>query len=233
MWERLSPDGAQVVRYAYMEAREFGHQLGRYPWTYSYIGDEHVLLGILRHGQGPAAQLLRNHGLTLEDTRQRLRTIGPTLRPHVDAGDALRGLGVDVDALRQQMETTFGADAVQAAERRVRRRPWWRGGRTRWARPCTFLLAKRSLDFAGQLTRHDTGQSKAAGIGPEHLLYGVLRDALDPVGTQLSRRTRRQLAEYGWRPGRPNPLRLLLESSNLDPAQLRATLCADQGWPSR
>ncbi|MEU7004151.1 CocE/NonD family hydrolase [Nonomuraea sp. NPDC046570] len=27
-----------------------------------------------------------------------------------------------------------------------------------------------------------------AGVGPEHLLYGVLGDALDPVGTQVSRK---------------------------------------------
>jgi hypothetical protein len=63
-----------------------------------------------------------------------------------------------------------------------------------------------------------------AGIGPEHLLYGVLTDARDPLGTQLSRRSRRQLAGLGWTAGRPNPLRLLLEARRIDPSQLAAEL---------
>jgi hypothetical protein len=33
------------------------------------------------------------------------------------------------------------------------------------------------------------------------LLYGVLHDARDPLGTQLSRRTRKVLAELGWSAG--------------------------------
>jgi hypothetical protein len=49
-----------------------------------------------------------------------------------------------------------------------------------------------------------------AGIGPQHLLYGVLLDARDPLGTQLSRRSRQQLAPLGFVPGRPNPVRLQL-----------------------
>ncbi|MFG1702632.1 Clp protease N-terminal domain-containing protein [Nonomuraea sp. M3C6] len=192
------------------------------------MGDEHVLLGILRHGDNPAARLLRTHGLELADARERLREIGPALRPHVDGCQALRAFGVDPDELRQRLQAAFGSDAVAAAERRVRCRPWWRGGRTGWARPCTFLLAKRAFGFAARIA----DRQKAPGVGPEHLLYGVLHDALDPVGTQLSRKGRRQLAEYAWQPGRPNPLRLLLESRDLDPVRLRAQLCAEQGWPT-
>lgn len=228
MWERMTPDGTLVVRYAHAEAREFGHQLGRYPWTYSYIGDEHVLLGILRHDDNAAARLLHAHGLELTEARERLQHIAPTLRPHVDGADALRTFGIDPDELRHRLATAFGGDTVQAAERRVMRRPWWRGGRTRWARPCTFLLAKRAFEFATQLA----DRNGAPAVGPKHLLCGVLQDALDPAGTQLSRSSRRQLAEYGWRPGQPNPLRLLLESCDLDPVRLRTQLCAELGWTS-
>jgi len=52
----------------------------------------------------------------------------------------------------------------------------------------------------------------------------VLRDARDPLGTQLSRRGRRQLATVGFIPGRPNPVRLLLEAHHIDPSQLAAQL---------
>ena len=43
-------------------------------------------------------------------------------------------------------------------------------------------------------------RSVDAGIGAQHLLYGVLCDARDPPGTQLSRRSRRQLALLGFGP---------------------------------
>ncbi|MEU7004152.1 Clp protease N-terminal domain-containing protein [Nonomuraea sp. NPDC046570] len=128
MWDRLTAEGRQVIRYAHAEAAAFGHQLGRYPWTYSYIGDEHVLLGILRHGDSAAARLLREHGLELAEARERLRRIGPVLRPHVDGGEAQRAFGVDPEALRRRLQESFGGEAVAAAERRVRHRPWWRDG---------------------------------------------------------------------------------------------------------
>jgi hypothetical protein len=48
------------------------------------------------------------------------------------------------------------------------------------------------------------------------LLYGVLHDARDPLGTELSCRTRKELAGLGWTAGRPNPLRLLLEARGID-----------------
>jgi hypothetical protein len=41
MWDRLTPDGRQVLRLALAEARESGHPC---------IADEHVLLAVLRHG---------------------------------------------------------------------------------------------------------------------------------------------------------------------------------------
>ena len=47
---------------------------------------------------------------------------------------------------------------------------------------CGYLLAKRSMQFAAEFA----DRRGAAGIGPEHMFYGVLRDARDPVGAQLS-----------------------------------------------
>ncbi|GAA3249874.1 hypothetical protein [Nonomuraea helvata] len=49
----------------------------------------------------------------------------------------------------------------------------------------------------------------------------MLGDALDPGATQTRMKGRRQLAEYGWRPGSPNPAQLLFESRDLDAARLR------------
>jgi Clp amino terminal domain, pathogenicity island component len=86
--------------------------------------------------------------------------------------------------------------------------------------PSHYILAKRSFEMAARFAdqRGDTG------IGPEHLLYGLLQDARDPLGTQLSRHSRRELAALGWTAGRPNPLRLLLEACNIDLNRLAAAL---------
>ncbi|MGH3785015.1 MAG: hypothetical protein ACRDRG_00325 [Pseudonocardiaceae bacterium] len=128
--------------------------------------------------------------------------------------------GIDIEQVRQRLESTFGTDALRAAERRVRRRPRWRGGRPRPAPLCVHLLAKRALELAARFaTRRGD-----PGIGPQHLLYGVLQDARDPIGTQLSRRSRKQLNPLGFTPGAPNPVRLQLEAHDLDLNQLVAEL---------
>jgi hypothetical protein len=122
--------------------------------------------------------------------------------------------------VRRRLEATFGADAVEAAERRVRRRPRWRGGHARPSPLCVYLLAKRSFEISARFA----DRRGDAGIGPEHLLYGLLHDARDPLGTQLSRRSRRELAPLGWTGGRPNPLRLVLEARGIDLTRLAAAL---------
>lgn len=207
VWTRLNPEAGEVLRLAFVESRESGHPC---------LADEHVLLGLLRHGSNPAADLLRAHGLDLVTARAELASVGPTLGPRAHPATALRTLGIDVEQIRQRLEDTFGTLAVQAAERRVRRRPWWRGGHPRPSPLCVYILAKRALHFAADAADR-RGDPR---IGPEHLLYGVLRDARDPLGTQLSRRTRTTLVGLGWIPGRPNPLRLLLQARGLDLARL-------------
>jgi hypothetical protein len=211
MWQRLTPDSREVIQLAYKEARELDHPC---------LADEHVLLGLLRHGSSQAAALLRAEGLDLATARAELMRVGPTLGPRVDPADALHALGIDAAEVRRRLEASFGTDAVEAAERRVRRRPRWRGGHPRPSPLCVYILAKRSFEMAGRFA----DRRGEAGIGPEHLLYGLLQDARDPLGTQLSLRSRRELAALGWTAGRPNPLRLLLEARSIDPTRLAAAL---------
>ncbi|HZE50488.1 MAG TPA: Clp protease N-terminal domain-containing protein, partial [Jatrophihabitantaceae bacterium] len=84
MWGRLTPDGREVVRLAYLEARELGHP---------GMADEHVLLGLLRHG-GAAAELLEDHGIDLATARAELLRVGPTLPSQIDPVGALRTFGI-------------------------------------------------------------------------------------------------------------------------------------------
>jgi|SRR5215207_5203674 len=215
MWDRLTPEGREVVRLAYVEARELGHPC---------LADEHVLLGLLRHRTNRAGELLGSHGLEPATVRAELVRIGPTLGPRTDPAGALRSLGIDAEQVRLRLEATFGADALEVAERRVRRRPRWRGGHPRPQAMCVYLLAKRSFDIAAKYA----ARRGDAGVGPEHLLYGILRDARDPLGTQLGRRSRKELAALGWTGNRPNPLRVLLEARGISLTHLAGQL----GGPS-
>ena len=65
----------KVIEHAFEEAHKLGH---------SYLGSEHLLLGLLREADDPAALLLRAHGVTLERAREELAILfpaGPPSRP--------------------------------------------------------------------------------------------------------------------------------------------------------
>ena len=57
----FTPRAKKILELAMLEARRLRHE---------YIGTEHILLGIVREGEGVAAQVLQNQGLTLEVVRQ-------------------------------------------------------------------------------------------------------------------------------------------------------------------
>ncbi len=94
----LAPRTKRVLELAIDEARRLGHY---------YIGTEHLLLGLLREGQGIAAGILETLGLDLEKVRKetiRQMQIGPlhTLQP---------GRGTKTKSLVDQL----GTDLTEAA----------------------------------------------------------------------------------------------------------------------
>jgi ATP-dependent Clp protease ATP-binding subunit ClpA len=211
VWPRLTDTSWEVVRLAREEARTFGHPC---------LADEHLLLGILRHADNDAAVVLRRAGFDLAAARAELARVGPSLGRQGDPVSALQTLGIDVEQVRVSLEARFGVEAVRAAQRQVRRRPRWRGGRPRPSALCGHMLGKRALEMAAEYAR----ARGDAGVEPRHLLHGVLQDAQDPLGTQLSRRSRRQLRARGFAAGRPNPVRLQLEARGLDLRRLASDL---------
>jgi len=68
VFERFTERARQVVVYAQEEARELRH---------TYIGTEHILLGLLREQEGLAARVLESFDLTVERVRgQVVRIVG-------------------------------------------------------------------------------------------------------------------------------------------------------------
>ncbi|UCC26894.1 MAG: ATP-dependent Clp protease ATP-binding subunit [Gemmatimonadales bacterium] len=68
----------KVLEFAMAEARDFNH---------SYVGTEHLLLGLLREEKGIAAQVLNSLGVTLEEARaETLKVLGSDVSADEPAG---------------------------------------------------------------------------------------------------------------------------------------------------
>jgi ATP-dependent Clp protease ATP-binding subunit ClpC len=63
MFEKFSDRARRIIVLSQEEARALNHDS---------IGTEHVLLGLIREGEGVGAQVLTNLGLSLEDVRQQV-----------------------------------------------------------------------------------------------------------------------------------------------------------------
>jgi hypothetical protein len=69
VFERFTDRSRQVLVFAQEEAVLLHH---------NFLGTEHILLGLVREGEGPAARALASLGITLDATRESVRqTIGP------------------------------------------------------------------------------------------------------------------------------------------------------------
>jgi ATP-dependent Clp protease ATP-binding subunit ClpA len=199
---------------AQMEARRLGHD---------YLGPEHLLLGLLLEGDNLAARVLVAHGLDLETVRAEVdRLIGQGVLPRPQAGDddLLATLGVDLEAVHARLQATFGDHAYWEAAQRVRRRPTQPVTHTPHIRTDPSpLLCGRALHLAA----HEA-IARDQDVGPEHLLLGLLRDAEDPVETDLTAQDRRQRVLLGLLDRGPNPIRLLVEAQGLTLDRLHAAV---------
>lgn len=107
-----TPRVKKVLALAGKEAKALGH---------SYVGTEHILLGLLREGDGVAAQVLRNLDVDIERARNEiLRELNPNFNPEDDdmesaevgGGGGGAGKQVKTPALR-----AFGRDLTELARK--------------------------------------------------------------------------------------------------------------------
>lgn len=60
MFERFTDRARRVIVLAQEEARELNH---------NFMGTEHILLGLIKEGEGVAAKALESMGINLDDVR--------------------------------------------------------------------------------------------------------------------------------------------------------------------
>ncbi len=99
----------KVLELAMNEARDLNH---------SYVGTEHLLLGLLREERGIAAQLLVDAGITLDAARERvLEILGqpPQARPRVARAASIAAMKLWADNPGALTPATTSASAHMAA----------------------------------------------------------------------------------------------------------------------
>lgn len=148
MFERFTRVAREAISAADTESRRLGHD---------YIGTEHLLLGVLVVGEGVASAALGRAGISWADVDAATRR---RVAPRVDSG-ALASLGIDLDAVREAVDHTFGNGALDRALRQ-------KSGR---CGPSFLPSAKKVME----LSLHEALALGHSYIGTEHLLMALLR----------------------------------------------------------
>ncbi|MEV6595928.1 Clp protease N-terminal domain-containing protein [Actinoplanes sp. NPDC051346] len=172
MFERFTRPAREAVIRAQAEARELGH---------TPIGTEHLLLALLADPAGPiaSAPALREKQVDAgyaraEIIRRSGKDSGATVAD-ADAADreALRAIGIDLDAVRRAIEENFGPGTLHlprdpAPQRKgLFRRLAGSGGHIPFS-----PQAKKVLE----LSLREAIRLKHNFIAPEHIMLGVLRE---------------------------------------------------------
>src|SRR5580693_2164990 len=102
MFERFTNRARHVVVLAQEEARMLHH---------NYTGTEHILLGLIREGDGVAAKVLDSLGISLEAVRQlSLREALQSGHNYIGTEHILLGLIREGEGVAAQLLVKLGAD---------------------------------------------------------------------------------------------------------------------------
>jgi ATP-dependent Clp protease ATP-binding subunit ClpA len=205
---------ARASGLAHMEARRLGHH---------YLGPEHLLVGLLVEGDNLAARVLVANGLDLATVRagiDRLIAQGVLPGPQPSDGELLASLGVDLEAVHSRLQATFGEHAYWDTAQRIRHRAAQPVPHTPHIRTDpTPLVCGRAMGFAA----HEA-IARDQDVGPEHLLLGLLREAEEPIGTDLPAQSLRERVLLGLPDHGPHPIKLLVEGQGLTLGELQAAV---------
>ena len=151
----LTPRAKKVIELAVDEARRLNHH---------YIGTEHLLLGLVREGEGIAAGVLQSLGVNLEKVRT--QTIQVLSSSAARAGSAFRKVdeeaivltGEEVAGAVDEDDLTLAIPGEEDEEKNI---------------PSNFTVRARRVLDAAQEEAHKRQQKF---VGTEHLLLGLVRE---------------------------------------------------------
>ncbi|MFI9510628.1 Clp protease N-terminal domain-containing protein [Nocardia sp. NPDC052566] len=170
MFERFSRQARTAVIVAQEDARELRSR---------NIDVEHVLLGLLSESEHELKELLAEAGLTHEGVVRRLAQVSPgQAQPNegeplgAEDAEALRSIGIDLDAVRETLEANFGLDALDNAV--PKEQP--KRGRFRDRTPSFgHIPFTREAKKVLELSLRETLARKEKSIESGHILLGILR----------------------------------------------------------
>ncbi|GAA2538835.1 Clp protease N-terminal domain-containing protein [Winogradskya consettensis] len=171
MFERFTHAARDAVVRAKAEAQEL-HQ--------APVGTEHLLLALLADGTGPTATALAltSKGVDAHYVRseivRRVGTGSASLDPSADRDaadrEALKAIGIDLDAVRRTIEENFGPGAFHLAPPAPKRR-----GLLRRRSPRSSSFSPRNKKVL-ELSLREALRLKHNYIAPEHILLGLIRE---------------------------------------------------------
>ncbi len=106
----FTPRAKKVLELSWDEARQLGH---------NYIGTEHLLLGLIREGEGVAAKVLENLGVDLNKCRSNvIKMLGETKTSSsgMSGESRLAAAGVSQSKVKTPSLDEFGTDLTLAAQ---------------------------------------------------------------------------------------------------------------------
>ncbi len=143
MFERFTDRARRTLVLAQEASESLGH---------NFIGTEHLLLGLALEGEGVAAVSLSALAVDARAVRDEVQARVPSEWSRPGVADALATVGIDLEAVRREVENTFGVGAL-----RLDNRPPFT--------PKAMGVLEASLSEAIALGHNF--------IGTEHLLLGV------------------------------------------------------------
>ena len=154
MFERFTDDARAIVKQAVVEAQSD---------LSLRVGTQHLLLAMLALPESTTAQVLVRHGVDAEGVRTTLYSLksdeaGDSLDP-----EALRAIGIDLDAVRASVEASFGPGTLDS--------PGPPAARRRGHVPFS-PRSKKVLE----LSLREAIRLKQGYIADAHVLLGIIRE---------------------------------------------------------
>ena len=104
----FTPRAKRVLELSWDEARQLGH---------NYIGTEHLLLGLIREGEGVAARVLENLGVDLNKIRSNvIKMLGESKPQSVSSGGSSSSSSSSTSKAKTPSLDEFGRDLTLAAQ---------------------------------------------------------------------------------------------------------------------